>query len=432
MLRTVLAACIISCVLVQDSSSEWRTDGLVMPKSHSARFFEIHPDGSGGALVAYDDNPTALAQRIDSLGALQWSVENPLITRKLNINSVDISSVPDGSQGLIVLARRSDGDLRAQRIDASGTLLWGADGIAIATAPAAGFYDVKSVSDGAGGAYLTWLDSRAVAGGYYATHLLASGTIASGWAPSGNAIASNSSPPFMRADGSGGIYLVWTRRIVSPRTEIRVLRMTSSGGVALPWPADGLIITPSDSTSHATDMALVGSDVVMTWTAIRPLGPGTHYSNGICAQRVSSNGTLMWGANGRAVRPNVESSIHDGSRVVPSGDGAVIVWSERPDLNSLGNVAIVAQRLDASGSAIWGTVGRRIVDPGYYQYSVSVVPDSAAGVFIVWIVGLFQGGAVMTQHLDESGIRLWDPHGIQVSRTSGTDYVGTGVTWSCL
>jgi hypothetical protein len=69
---------------------------------------------------------------------------------------------PDGAGGAIMVwadGRSGNSDIYAQRADSLGTALWTAGGIAVC-ADAAYRTDPRIVSDGAGGAILTWIDYR--------------------------------------------------------------------------------------------------------------------------------------------------------------------------------------------------------------------------------------------------------------------------------
>jgi len=71
-------------------------------------------------------------------------------------------SVSDGAGGAIIAwtdDRSSNLDIYAQRVNASGTMLWTTDGVAICTTPG-NQSDPHLVSDGAGGVIITWEDRR--------------------------------------------------------------------------------------------------------------------------------------------------------------------------------------------------------------------------------------------------------------------------------
>lgn len=102
-------------------------------------------------------------------------------------------------------------DIYAQRIDANGNLLWNADGIAICTAPNEQFTP-KIISDAVNGAIITWEDRRiSNDGDIYAQRINGNGLVQ--WTINGvtvcNATGSQSMPQ-ITYDGYNGAIIAWT------------------------------------------------------------------------------------------------------------------------------------------------------------------------------------------------------------------------------
>ena len=78
--------------------------------------------------------------------------------------------VSDGADGAIIIwcdKRSGNDDIYAQRINANGKVLWTTDGVLICTV-AGDRYNPELVSDGAGGAIITWYDYRSGSSDIYA------------------------------------------------------------------------------------------------------------------------------------------------------------------------------------------------------------------------------------------------------------------------
>ena len=87
--------------------------------------------------------------------------------------------VSDGAGGAIIAWEdwRSGAYIYAQRVDANGTVLWTTNGVPICTAEDGQRYP-KLVSDGTGGAIITWWDSRSShLGDIYAQRIDSNGTV---------------------------------------------------------------------------------------------------------------------------------------------------------------------------------------------------------------------------------------------------------------
>jgi predicted lipoprotein with Yx(FWY)xxD motif len=128
-------------------------------------------DGSGGAIITWYDfrnsNWDIYAQRINSSGETQWTTAAdgglPVCTLTSDQLFQDISS--DGSGGAIITwqdNRNANADIYAQRINSSGAAQWVVDGIAISTGGIA--YDPVITGDASGG-IVTWRDDRNSADG---------------------------------------------------------------------------------------------------------------------------------------------------------------------------------------------------------------------------------------------------------------------------
>src|SRR5262245_21565712 len=127
----------------------------------------LRPAGPGGAVMRWQDrrggvNHDIYAQRLDPAGVPQWAAGGvPLCTAGGNDAYVTVTT--DGAGGAIAAWQdyRSGtiSDVYAQRVNAAGVPQWTVGGVAICTA-VGNQENVTIVSDGAGGAIVTWQDSR--------------------------------------------------------------------------------------------------------------------------------------------------------------------------------------------------------------------------------------------------------------------------------
>src|SRR5262249_46366842 len=131
-------------------------------------------------------NLDVFAQRIDATGALMWPLTGlPICTAFGNQQTPKI--VTDGAGGAIIAwydLRGGTNDIYSQRVTGLGTFPWATpDGVAVCVAP--GDQDrAKIVSDGAGGAIIAWRDGRFPGStDIYAQRLDSGGSAR--WAPDG-------------------------------------------------------------------------------------------------------------------------------------------------------------------------------------------------------------------------------------------------------
>ncbi|MDI6783405.1 MAG: hypothetical protein QME64_04825 [bacterium] len=152
----------------------------------------ITPDGNNGVLVAFEgyfiNNWEIRGQRIDSSGTVLWPINGVTICTSLNNDFWNrIFSISDGMGGAIITWGNYDTssppylylDIFAQRINSIGSTLWTSNGIPICTAG----YDQENqnmVSDMANGAILVWQDSRnGIDSDIYAQRVYAGGYVIS-------------------------------------------------------------------------------------------------------------------------------------------------------------------------------------------------------------------------------------------------------------
>ena len=123
----------------------------------------IVSDDNGGAIVCWDDRRAGnniYAQRVDGSGTRLWAAEGvPVATA--NPNQSYHKSIRDGNGGAVVAFGVSGGsawygDIYAQRIDALGAIHWTAGGVALCETPADWSWWPTLTTDGAGGAVVTW------------------------------------------------------------------------------------------------------------------------------------------------------------------------------------------------------------------------------------------------------------------------------------
>lgn len=116
--------------------------------------------------------------------------------------------ISDGSGGAIITWDFFDPpyDIYAQRINSAGIVQWVANGVAICTAPGPQ-REPSLIQDEGGGAIITWNDNRSNFNDIYAQHINASGVVQ--WLNNGTPICmavDNQHSPVLVSDGSGSNY----------------------------------------------------------------------------------------------------------------------------------------------------------------------------------------------------------------------------------
>ncbi|MFH0896054.1 MAG: hypothetical protein V2A54_16600 [Bacteroidota bacterium] len=171
-------------------SSDPTVNNAICTEANEQQHPSIISDGSGGSIITWMDfrngNSDIYAQRINASGVVQWTADGVAICtephdQNINTDKTDNKSiiVSDGSGGAIITwddGRSGAFGIYAQRINSSGAVQWTANGVAVSTA-LNNQYLPKITSDGSSGAIITWYDDRNVNWDIYAQRINANGTL---------------------------------------------------------------------------------------------------------------------------------------------------------------------------------------------------------------------------------------------------------------
>lgn len=323
--------------------------------------------------------------------------------------SVQNSTVTDGAGGAIVLwlDQRSGTkiDIYGQHVLASGVVdsLWPSDGLALCTA-ARNRFEISIVSDGLSGAIFTWTDQRGTSYDIYAQHVLVTGVADPTWPADGRALCTaqyDQTYPKIVGDGSGGAIVAWQSVTSDPSgaQDIYAQHVLAGGAVDPAWPANGRALCVAAHDQANPRLVSDGSGgAIVAWEDERN---GANYD--MYAQHVLGNGAVdaAWPANGRALCTATGSQL-TASLVSDGVGGAIVAWEDRripADAN------IYAQRVLASGAVdpAWPVDGRALATAADNQIVPQSVDDCAGGAIITWYAFSGTGGAAYVQHLLASG-----------------------------
>ena len=266
-------------------------------------------DGAGGALVFWRDGRSGssefYAKGVDADGAAPsgWGQEGIPVCEAPG-EQRQLRALPDGAGGAYLAwidSRDGTPQLYAGRVSGTGSPPpgWPANGVAVSTRPLE-YVDAAALcaADG-GGIYLVWAQSSKGAAGVEAQRLLADGSLPAGWEPGGKVLSRTARIGMGVAavsDGAGGVCVAWSE--YGYMTDLRALRLHGSGAVAEHWPPGGALLSGADE-----------SQMLPAWRSGQPPG-GPIASDGsggaivawtdarasvdwdIYAQRVTGNGVI--------------------------------------------------------------------------------------------------------------------------------------------
>jgi hypothetical protein len=437
------------------------------PSRYKCLYLDVATDGSAGVFVGWRDEGTVYTQRVDSQGNLRWgqglvlntapSWNGPYIVRDnldgiialWNEQSKDINGhrggnyaqrinsegkflwgqggkpvpglgcmcdvVTDGSGGTIIA---SDGpELKMQRIDHEGKVMWSEEGITICTTLTSGSgNEPRVLADGSGGAIIVWPDNRAAYGRYdiYAQRISPEGEIL--WQEGGIPVCApqhGQTTPQIVSDGSDGAIVAWLGG------GVRVQRLSPSGEVL--WQEDGVQVNvlPSQGTYPLGMISDGAGGAIVVWHP--SLSPALEGSlRGLRAQRVNSEGEVQWAEPAKLfVGLNVCAweGVYSSMTADITGDGsggAIIVGIfcvRGPSPN--------AQRVNLDGEPLWREGGVELFGGPQADFSLfqgPVVSDGSGGAIFVTETGKKETylDRIYARRIDSQGKLLWTDEGVQV------------------
>lgn len=285
-----------------ETSSSLNTSLTIASKSQDN--LHAVSDANGGSVISWDDNRNSstnstdiYAHRINKSGVIKWATNGVAICSNTATQKASAITDVGGGNSIIVWEdyRNGNSDIYAQKIDSSGNVLWATNGVPVC-AKALHQKNPKAVSDNAGGAFIVWEDSLNNFWDIYAQRISASGSVA--WTANGVSIcvASNTQiNPKIESDGLGGAIIAWQDKRSNLDYDIYAQRVNASGSVQ--WTVDGLAICFATNTQSNPRIEPDGSGgAVIGWTDKR-----NAIDNNIYAQCVSASGVMMWASGGASV-----------------------------------------------------------------------------------------------------------------------------------
>jgi len=424
MIRRVCAALTLSIIL-HSPSSHAQNPVCHWPGEQTAH--SSIADGNGGVIVAWHDsragntNWDIYAQRLDASGNAVWAVGGVPLTKAVNDQANPIL-VSDGAGGAIVtwtdqrfIGTSSGEDIYAQHINAMGAVLWASDGVAVCSA--ARHQDPGSI--------ISWSDGRSgdfgdpLAVDVYAQRIDGNGL--SQWTANGVPLVIGLRAQLIQgsvSDNAGGAVVTWIDSRVLGSTQVYAQRINGLG--VSQWAANGVMLMAVGGTALTMISDGAAGAIISLVVA-----SGSPVTTDIYAQRVNSAGAVQWSANGVAVctaagNQNYPRAASDGS------GGAIVTWE---DMRSGVKADIYAQRIDNVGTVQWDPDGIGVSIAVQDQFKPAIVADGIGGAIVSWHDGRSSAQYdIYAQKIDASGVSQWDPDGMVVSATPANQMRTTIVT----
>jgi hypothetical protein len=235
-----------------------------------------------------------------------------------------------------------------QKLDASGNLLWGNDGVEIADQPG------DDILTDVVGRYYIWQNENWPTYKIYAKLVNEDGTTATGWEDDGKVICSL---PGTHTGAKGliipeGLLVIW--KTVPPDSlgfgsEIYGQLIAPDGTIQ--WQDNGIPLVSLENDQNVSNF-LYNDAIYMVWEDYRF---GTNYD--VYLQKYNDDGVEQWEANGLPIITNIYNQ--ESPYVVEESDEYMVFWSDK---ESETESKLMGQWLNSSGALGWPTNGLLIDD----------------------------------------------------------------------
>ncbi len=394
--------------------TQWMANGTVICNETTAGQSSprICSDGAGGAIIAWMDkrngNYDIYAQKTASNGITQWTANGTAICNEVSTDQLQLSSIiSDGAGGAIIAwqdSRTGSTDIYVQKIASNGTTLWTANGTVICNETTAGQYSPRICSDGAGGAIIAWDDSRNGMNEDIYAQKIASNGITS-WTANGTVICNETTADqnkiLICSDGAGGAIIAWAD-LRNGNDDIYVQKIASNGSSQ--WMANGTVIcNEAPAIQYSSRICSDGAGgAIFVWHDSR----NGNYD--VYAQKIVSNGSAMWAANGTVIC-NEATEDQKFTHICSDGvGGAIIAWQDTRS----GNYDVYMQKIGSDGNTLWmanGTVICNIITED--TATPGICSDGAGGAIIAWVDNRTGNYDIYTQWIASNGTCLWTANG---------------------
>jgi Subtilase family/FlgD Ig-like domain len=355
-----------------------------------------------------------------------WGDEGTQVAANIATVNVAPECVGDEAGGGLITWSDANDDVRAQRLGPSGSKLWNGTVEKFCTATG----EQRSphairLSDGT--FLLCWNDKRSGAWDIYAQHLDANGNAM--WTQNGIAVCqSTGDQQNIRFVGASDYAVaVWEDKR-NGTADIYAQRINSDGTMS--WGANGVAVCSASGDQLAPSVALTSSGLAFViWQDKRP---GVSGGSDTYMQGVGTQGTAQWTSNGILV--SASNYGETAQQVALAGDGSCLFCYDTTGLNANGYSIEINRfgKISPSGQLLWQPLRSNVL----YEASTSMIGDGSGGAFMLSAQYYSAKPLGWVAHYDANGATDWratfDGHRVESGVMKGTGEGGVIVLWQTL
>jgi len=373
----------------------WEPGGSLVILQCDYYYTNIIPDGYGGAVLAYftGDYPeySLFIQKINGSGDLLWG-EDGIFLFDGPRSPITISV---GNNDNYFCSWRDSELIHIQQIDLDGNILWDED---LTIQNYNYVYYLQTVIGNDGYPILCWKEYNML----YVQKIDTEGNLLWG---SDHLIINDSYISYydrdIISDNNNGIWITW-----GDYSEIYLQHVDSNGSILLEENGLSVCIHENHRWLPRIDSTL-DDNICIFW------GDNRNEFNGIYNQIIDFNGVIQLPENGSEIYKGLSGSTHYFT-IIPNGDNPFLLWSDRRNIEA---DQIYMQSLNGDGSINFCENGIPVTQyTGNNQDDFNSIFDSNSDLIItVWEENREGYDQVFIQAVDESGNQTWSETGILLS-----------------
>jgi len=411
-------------------STLWTNNGeVVCPAPGQQWDPNLINDGEGGVIITwYDDRNSGstdsdiFAQKINSAGIAQWDINGTIICNEYG-KQLNPKIISDGEGGAIItwFDKRNSGttgyDIYAQKINSAGIIQWDNNGSIICNA-SDNQISPEIISDESGGAIITWQDFRSMAISSFDIYAQKINSVGSTqWENNGTIICNyikEQESATITSDGEGGAIITWYDNRNSGTTGYDIYAQNIDSEGIIQWKKNGTVICNASSSQLNPKICSDGQGgAIITWYDKRTMSTT---ALDIYAQKINLKGFGQWDINGTIICNESGNQI-DIQITSDGAGGAIITWSDERRGSSQDD--IYAQKINTMGISQWCDNGRLICDAPSEQEGPQITSDGAGGAIIAWQDTRFGDSDIYAQKINSDGMIQWDENWTLICNATG-------------
>ncbi len=386
-------------------AKQWADEGLLV-SNHPAMTWltdwDLAVDNDACAIITFQDirngDNNIYAYRISPEGLFVWGANGIALSNNTDFEASPVVTITTMNNAVFAWTRENT--IMIQKVSPSGEKLWGENGIQLQGPETYAWpFIVPDNNDGIIMSFFkqtgpAWAPTKNV----FAQRFSATGQLLWG---TGIAISSNAGIPVyvktkIISDGNGGAFIVWHRDNGS-YFDGYVQRVTETG--TLTFPANGLAISLSTGT-HQIDPVITFNEDAEELFAVWREHDFNQNNRGISGQKISLNGTRLWGDMGKVIVP-MQGGEKAGLNLAADGNEPIITFFDTP--SGATYYLVKAIRLNNSGDPVWAG-GEAPVSLVASSKMHNEATDFMNGqLIIVWADARNDGGDIYAQNLKADG-----------------------------